>query len=261
MRVRIKDPTICQNVEFFLELLRRTEFKGEKESKSAQEVFKAYVNRETGQFLFQEALDGSDQSKQRDWKAVVICYAYRPEEGELYFEVDEPLREENTRTGDDLSPPAFQILSQTLRLFNELCHRLKGPSDIKTKVSVLTRLQVDATDSAPDRNLIISTWHNVDRLEAEGLLKDKPIGSFFFRKDEFTEFLERQLSHQLGKKVKCMTLTYKNAEGKICDTVLVHFTNGWQIYNDDPSLNQKTYEDLKALVEARSEELKYPMYA
>lgn len=259
MQIKIEDETIRQNIEFFLEILRRAQRK--KDQRVLEEAdYRACVNRATGKLFFEESSVKGDSLEQQEWKPILIHYEFDSREGELLFEIDEAEHQHALFKTDDLSPLACRIMFQTLKVLNELCHRLKGPSDPESKISVLTRLKIDTGLPHPDRNLIISAWHQVDRFGAEDLLWNRPVGTYLFRKDEYAKILEFQLAQQLGKKIKCVTLTLREPDSKIAEFTLVHHEHYWQVYDDDPSLEQKNYSNINDLIKSFTPQLKYPLF-
>ena len=147
-----------------------------------------------------------------------------------------------------------------MQVLGEIGGRLKGPSDLNTKISVLTKLTIDAEISHSDRNIIIDCWHHADRMQAESLLKDRPKGTYLFRRTLLPKFLKSNSQKQLGKKIKCFTLTFSHEIDMICDLTFVHIEGTWQIYNDDPLLEQKKFFELQDLVGSLKHVLRYPLY-
>ncbi|MES2122046.1 MAG: hypothetical protein V4492_04620 [Chlamydiota bacterium] len=260
MQIKIEDSTIRQNIEFFLEILRRAKRNESSAAATEQKVYHACVHRQTGQLFFDEISKDVISLGEKEWKPVIIRYAFDPQEGEIAFEVDEEESQQKTFATGDLSPLACRIMFQTLKVLNEVCHRLKGPSLPDAKISVLTRLKIDTGVPAADRNLVISAWHQADRFAAEELLWEKPVGAYLFRKDEYAQILEAQLQGALHHKIKCITLTFKDENFKMSDLTLVNNGHEWQIYNDDPSLEQPGHADLMELVRSLSVKLKYPLF-
>jgi hypothetical protein len=110
-----------------------------------------------------------------------------------------------------------------------------------------------------ERALLKKSWHSGDRMEAESLLKDLPIGSYLFRQDSFAQVLAQELEIELGEKVECFTVTFSQRDSMISDLTLVQWDNTWEIYNDDPSLEQRRFSHLKDLLEHLRGELKHPL--
>ncbi len=90
----------------------------------------------------------------------------------------------------------------------------------------------------------LEPWLLVDRLGAEEFLKDKPVGCYLFRKDEYAALLEKMLPQP----VTCFTLTRVEEGGRISDHTLVCKEERWLIYNDDPSLSGPFYETIEELL-------------
>jgi uncharacterized protein Usg len=196
----------------------------------------------------------------QEWKPVDISYRYELQRGEIVFLIEEREVLIKGFRCDDLTPIAFNIVRNTMQMLNAICQNLKGPSNLDTKISVLTRLVIDGTVSHTDRNILIDAWHPVDRIEAEALLSDKPVGTYLFRRDSFSEILEQQLCAQHKKLIKCFTLTFSEVNEKFSDITLVHCDGKWQHYDDDPSLRNPSFPELKDLLDLWKEQLKHPLY-
>lgn len=260
MRIRVAEEPVRQNVELFLEILRQEQLKGTVTALPNEKVFKAWLNRQTGQLFFDTLAKEKEFYKQREWKPVAISYLYDPQDEEIFFLVEE---EESKKKGfgyGDLTDQSFRVLKLTFHVLNEMASRLKGPSNLETKMMVILKAQVEAPEAHTDRNILIDAWHAADRLEAEVLLWNKPEGTYLFRKDNFTGILEVHLRKEHGKELKCFTLTYSCVNRKFCDLTLVHIDCCWQVYNDDPTLSQTKFQDLKAFLSSMSPALKFPLY-
>jgi hypothetical protein len=260
MRFKILNVPVRENIELFLDILRRSKKKLQNKTVPSEKIFKAWLHRETGQFLFAEELKESFFMGNREWKAVEISYKYDSQSGEIVFLIEEREISLKGFRCDDLAPTAFRVMRETMKILNDISMKLKGPSDLSTKMSVLIKLTIDAKVSHVDRSILIDAWHPVDRMGAETLLMDKPIGTYLFRKDEFTQILEERLHDEHKKQVKCFTLTYSQPDKKFCDITLVYYEGMWQCYDDDPSLERKTFSELKELLSQWKSVLKYPFY-
>ena len=260
MRLKIQDEPVRQNVEVFLQILRKGPEKQVQRSIPEEQVFNAWLNRKTGQFSFAKVAEETQHLGQRDWKPVRFMYHYDPARGEISFFVYEAEGKEEVFHSQDLTETAFQVLKKTMKVFGQITQQLKGPSDLNTKISVLAKLIINAEVPYRDRNVIVDIWHHADRMEAESLLVNLPVGTFLFSKDPFAQVLEEQLERQLGKKVRCYTLTYSQENHKITDLTFVHVDGVWQIYNDDPSLEQQSFSDLNEMTNSMKSVLRYPLY-
>lgn len=261
MRIKILDEPVRQNVEQFLKILQRVKQKQIQKASFPEKIFKAWLNRESGQLFFAEVLEESLYIAKKEWKPIEFIYLYDPSTGEIQFFVREAGKEQTVFHSDDLTPISFRILRDTMKIFSEIGERLKGPSDLNTKISVLSKMIVDNEVSHEDRNILLAAWHYVDRMHAESLLSSLPVGTYLFRKDAFADMLEDQLEREFQKKIKCFTLTFSQEGRKVSDLTLVHMDGAWQIYDDDPSLEQKRFFELKDLVNSLNSVLKKPLFA
>jgi hypothetical protein len=260
MRIKILDEPVRQNIEVFLQIMRRVKQKQLEKNLPNEKAFSVWLNRETGQLFFSDIREESEFLGKKEWKQIEFSYLYEPISGEVHFLVKETGEKFALFKSDDLAPSAFRILRETMRILGELSERLKGPSDLNTKFSVLTKMTIDAGVSHADRNVIIDCWHHVDRLEAEALLEGLPIGTYLFRRDPYADILEDQLEKQLHIKVKCFTLTFSGENHKISDLTVVHVDGAWEFYDDDPSLEQKRFHEIKDLMASMKGALRYPLY-
>ncbi|GEM_PF-6249827 len=314
MRLKILDGLVRQNVEVFLKILRKVQEKQTYRSGPEDKVFHAWLNRKTGQFSFVEIPEETQNLSRKDWKPIRFMYQYDPKKGELAFCIYEADEKKEVFHSQDLTDNAFQVLQKTMRVFSQITQQLKGPSNLDTKISVLSRLIIhsevvhkgknvlpnaaenldlgsslspgiarsnrapistrsgdssvpieEAFTSAPNPTFsharyIFDLWHEVDRINAESLLAELPVGTYFFRKDLYAQLLEEQLERQLGKKIKCYTLTYSQENDKVTDHTFVFTEGSWQIYNDDPSLKQQQFLDVGEILISMKGVLKYPLY-
>lgn len=256
MRIRVVDERVRHNIKLFLDLLRRANYQHARILPF--KLFKAWVNRETGQFFARGASHKLSLFSEREWKPVEVCCVYNPQEGEIYFLLEEGETKEPCFHCNDLTPIALAIMRDTLKTLNAVTKCLKGPSDLKTKMRVITKLEIDV--EAHSGNILNKTWYPVDRWTAESLLWGKPEGTYLLRKDPFAEILEKQLQRERGVKVKCLTVTYVQQDNKFSELTLVHCDGYWLVYNDDPSLEStRKYSDLMHFL--REEKvLKFPLY-
>lgn len=260
MRLKIQDEPVRQNLEMFLQILRKVREKQTHQPTPVDKVFNAWLNRKTGQFSFAEVSEKNQYLGKQEWKPVQFMYHYDQMKGEIAFFVYEAEEKRDVFHSQDLTADAFKILQKTMKVFSQITQQLKGPSDLDTKISVLSRLIISPGVSHRDKNIIIDLWHEADRMEAESLLADFPVGTYFFRKDPYAQLLEQQLERQLGKKIKCYTLTYSQENNRVTDHTLVLAEGDWQIYNDDPSLNQQRFSNLDEIITLLKGVLKYPLY-
>lgn len=260
MRVKVVGSSARQNVELFLGILRHTKERNLAERIRQGKFFKALVDRKTGRFFIEGFSDEVSLQEKKEWKVIDLHCAYHEEQGEICFLVEGGEAEREVFHWDDLSPEAYATMLETVKTLNEISKRLKGPSDFKTKLAVIEKLHVEEQESSKDKNILLETWHLADRFQAETLLWDMPIGTYFFRKDPYAEILEEQLQLQHEKKVKCFTLTYSLPDRKFSDLTIVHCDGSWLVYNDDPSLNEPRFSEIQDLLGKMQDFLKYPLY-
>lgn len=259
MRLQISDDAVRQNVETFLQILHRVEEKQAQKLLPPELEFRAWLNRETGQLFFAEIAEET-RNLEKEGKPVVLGYRYNPAKGNIEFLINDAGENRQVFQSADLTPAAWNTLEKTLKVIGEISQKLQGPSDLNTKVSVLSKLVITAGVPYGDRNMIVDLWHPADRMEAEVLLVGKPHGTYFFRKDPYAEILQQQLEREHSKTIKCFTLTCSQEGRKVSDYTIVHVDGSWQIYNDDPSLETPRFLELKDVVKSFSDSLKYPLY-
>lgn len=262
MHIRIEDKTISENIYSFIELLRRAEAKREKKGAALIETsYKAFLHRNSGKIVFAETF--KDQTfEEHDWKQIFFVYAFDPLSEcfqAMVYESEDRI-EGFAFTG--LSPSAIQAIKGTIHTLNQLSSLVRGPaSDAITKIKALCKLRMDVEPIEKGKNIIVSTWHSLDRLGAEKALKNKPIGTYFFREDYFAKVLCQQLSEEIGKEVKAVTLTVLEPNQKIADYTLVHIDHQWRIYNDALFCNVQGYSTVEDLLLERFNGIaKEPLY-
>ncbi len=255
MRIKVVDGPVRQNIELFQRVLRH-----HPHPRHSTKLFKAWINRKTGQFFVDDIHEESSFLGKKDWKPVDIVCVYDPQLGEMCFLVEESELSKKSFRYDDLTPAAYAIMSQTLLLLNKISEQLKGPSDLETKMGVILKLELENAEPTKIRNILLEAWHPSDRYQAEVLLWDKPAGTFLFRKDPYADLLEIQLERHHGKKVKCFTLTYSQSDRMFSDLTLVHYEGYWLIYDDDPALQEPRFSELMELLDQLRHLLKYPLY-
>lgn len=255
MRVKILDAPVRQNIEIFLDNLRHIH-----EPLPTKKIFDAWLNRDTGQILFVEPSKESLMLAKDEWKPVAVSYAYDRKKGEIVFLIEDRMAKVQGFRGDDVSRIAYQVVARTMKMLSSIAEKLKGPSDFATKMQVLVKIEVQGEISHEDRNIVIEAWHPVDRMGAEAILKDMPVGTFIFRCDTFSEVLEQQLHEQLKVPLKCFIATFLQPNQQVGDLTVVHYDGKWLFYDDDPSLKEPAYEDLNALLATKKEKLKFPLY-
>jgi len=261
MQIKILDEQVRHNIELFLNILHTVKAKQLSQPWPSEKIFKAWLNKVTGQLFFEEIAKESQILGQKEWKQVSLQLQYDRASGEIQFLLEEEGNKWAGFHGGDLAPSSYKVLCDTMKIFHQLSEQLRGPSSLETKIAVLSKLNVESELSHVDRNILLDTWHNADRMQAESLLMNRPIGTYLFRRDDYADILEKALEQQLGCKVKCFTLAYSKSEHQICEATLVHIQGTWLLYNDDPTLQlQQRFDHLAKLVASFKGDLKYPFY-
>jgi hypothetical protein len=260
MHIRIPEDSVRENVEQFVALMRRIRLAQPSHQIPLKKVFKAWVNKGSGRIVFSDAKPSSRRRKSDEWKAVSFSYEYNPKSGEIVFLAEDPSASNAQFSNKEMATGAFKVFQKTMKTFSEFSLRLKGPSDLDTKITVLSKMHIESQLSAEDRNMLFDAWHAADRSEAELLLMGKPVGAYLFRQDPFTKILEEQLAIQLHRKVKCFTVTYVERPHKFCDLTLVHVDGMWLVYNDDPQLKGKKFADIKDFLHQNKSLLRFPFF-
>lgn len=94
---------------------------------------------------------------------------------------------------------------------------------------------------------------SLNRLQAEKILYEKPIGTYLLRKgDDVTSAMQAELSKENHIPIKCYVLTMVEAEDKIRDILIIKEKDKWTLYHDDPDLIHTpfpTFESLDRLID------------
>lgn len=252
MKIVILDKNVRRNIELFRQLVHRQGQKREVLIENIKKGYKAYLNYKTGELRF------TRPKSQEEWK-VVILLLHPGKEGA--FEV---LTEGNNLAFDlsQLNPKAEQLFSKTVKTLNELAYHPKHARDAFWILRQIASVDFVISDQEEGvRNLVHDAWYNVDRLEAEELLSGKQFGTYLFRKDEFAQDLEDTLNESSSSPVTCITMTYTEKKGKICEKTLVYKEGKWLFYDDDPSLSEHAYDSVKELLEHKAKMLQQPLLA
>lgn len=247
MHIIIEDKTIRENLRKFIAELKRAEAKREKMGAAWMDGgYPAFLHRVSGHLYFIDTYKGQEQFDSSEYKMLVLDYSYDPHTASLEAVVYEIDGKERAFELHQLSPLAIHAIQETIHWINKLSSLLKGSSsDIIVKIQDLCKLQIDESE---EKNVLTSAWHSVDRLGAESLLKGHPIGTYLFREDFFAKLLGEQLTEQLGKSVKCITLSILEPGNKVTEFTLVHVDHTWRCYDNVLFCNVKGFADLKMLI-------------
>lgn len=264
MKIHVQNDTVRQNIELFKKLIARRSQKAATTSIKEQ-IYTAFINRTTGAMHFPE-LDvdeppGSGETflNSKIWKAIEIrIKKHEKEEG--IFEVAEEETNWRCFRCDDMEPPAYKVLVETMNTLNLVSKKFQAQLQMGKMVRELTALEIESIAAVlSGKDIIHEAWHQVDRIEAEKLLSDQIEGTFLFRKDSYAYVLEEQLKEQYQINIKCVTLTFLEEEGKVTDKTLVAKDGNWLIYDDDPNLSGPSYPTIYGLLEKIKHILKAPL--
>lgn len=225
MKVTVVDPKVRHNIALFQHLMRRQLEKRCQFKELLERTYRAYVNCETGEWLFHDGGEG--------WKAIDLFFSEK--DGE--FELKEP---ESDQSFDcrAINAKALKVIGDTLKTLGGIC----GPKskNAEQKLRCLVELEMELP--------IHEAWHDVDRMRAEDLLSTAPIGTYLFRKGEFAAKLEEELNESRELPVACILITYRDWEEKIGEKTIVYRDGAWLFYDDDPKLEGESYPSLDELL-------------
>lgn len=226
--LRIENSDVATNIREFTDVVRLTLIKGETETKREYPI---YIHRKTGilRFSFEGPLNYSE------WMPGILSVNVLNHEADILNEKKRPINMDGFPKGTK------RILIETLRILTDLSHEVKKIAEFAT----LTLLF-----SLDNNEFIKMAWHPFNREEAEAYLKDKPPGSYVFRKDPFAEILEKELGQAYHRSIKCVTLSYNDETGQARDLTLVNRNYEWLVYNDNPELLGEPWASLQDLIKA-----------
>lgn len=206
--------------------------------------FNAYVNQRTGDIEFVER---DKVPQHREWKQ--ICVRLKKEGSVHSFAVFENTDNQSVFDCEFLHPTACKVMAETIKFLNHAACQVAFSMPLK---EVLSRIV--------GQDLVHEMWHPIDRLKAEELLREQPVGTFFFRKDTYTAILEEELKGVHGPDIHCLTVTYLENENKVSDLTLVSKKGLWSHYDDDSSLSGKAYPSVEELLDSLKLPLTYPLF-
>ena len=249
MKLVIESAIVYKNVKLFKQIVA-------KHLHDSCQQFNAYINRKTGELLFQDQMEPTDKLNLKVYKP--LCLNFRTTTPG--FEILEEQSNESLFECADLSPQARHVLAQLISTLNQVVLETSHPNNIEEVLKELSHAELEAPmPKLLAKDLIHDAWHEASRIEAECLLEHKAVGTYLFRKDEYATLLEEQLSSRWRKPIKCLTLTYLQPHDKVRDLTLVNKNSHWYIYDDDPSLEETAYSDISALLKDLRHELTEPL--
>ena len=249
MKLLIESAIVYKNIKLFKKIV-------EKHLHDSCHHFNAYVNRKTGELLFQEEMQPTEELNLKRFKP--LCLNFRI--SGPGFEILEEMSNEALFECRDLSLQARHILAQMIAALNHVVFKTAHPDNIEEVLKEISQAELEAPmPKLLEKDIVHESWHDASRIEAEKLLEHKAVGTYLFRKDEYATLLEEQLSSRWREPIKCLTLTYLMPKGKVRDLTLVGKDKHWYIYDDDPSLEDTAYSDIAALMKSLREHLTEPL--
>src|SRR5579872_7458596 len=254
MKIVVHNPTVHKNLELMKLLLKRDEERVSPKGK----VYPLYINRFKGDFLIAGQGREPVNLKEKEWKKILVRMEISSEEKHLHFELLED--NQSSLKAGDLEPVAQRVLQETHRVLNYISRDLEQRMAADAALKEIPYVTIALSEAEKEKkDLVHEAWHQVDRLEAEQLLGEHPVGAFLFKKDIYAIYLEQQLEKSLQQSVKCITLTISEEKRKVSDFTLVKSSKGWLIYNDDPQLPGPYYPSVYILLETMKDKLIMPL--
>ncbi len=240
MRISILDEVTRHNVVLFREIMRRMR---RRYAKEAENQLAVSVDCRTGELVFEET-KGRPETK--EWKVVWLKW-----DPSHHVPLEAVEKEEAFFTCADFKPEALSRLAATIKILNRVTFAVESEAAF---LRALSELEIEEEIEDP---LIRKSFFNIDREKAERRLLREPIGSYFFRKGEFAELLERNLTRDSLQPIHCFTLIFSQEGGKVSERIVVLKNHRqWLFYDDDPKLQEVCYLTLQALLATMGLKLK-----
>jgi hypothetical protein len=247
MEVSVHSDVVLKNIEIFRVFLEREQ---PSQSTAQQINFVVLLNRKTGDLKFQKK--GEPALKERGWKNVILRLRGEGKKTEVEFVESE--NEDVQFRFDDLDPLACKVMDEMMKILN----RVSSNHSLNECLTEIRALELKKLE-LKKKDLVHEAWHQVNRIGAEKLLAGKPVGTFLFRKDEYAALLEDQLSEKHGVKIQCFTISYLEDQNKVSDRTIVLKNGQWSYYDDDPSLQTPSFDNIDDLLDVAHKELKFPL--
>ena len=251
MKLLIESAVVYKNIKLFKQIVQ-------KHLHDQRFHFNAYVNRKTGEILFEEEVQNIDKLHLKQYKS--LCLNLSQEASHPGFEILEEKSNESLFDCKDLTPLARHILAEMISALNRIVFESPHPENSEEVLKEVSQAELEAPmPKHLEKDIVHEAWHEASRIEAEKLLEHKAIGTYFFRKDEYAALLEEQLSSRWREPIKCLTLTYLEPHDKVRDLTLVGKEGHWYLYDDDPTLEDTAYSDIPTLLKRLRSDLSEPL--
>jgi len=197
--------------------------------------YRGLLNEETGDIRFSGKIPGPEH-----WKEIQIdVETGKRNEGcfQILDSRDKPLDPKQ------MALLAWRILQETMETLNQIASR--HPSETKEMLPEEAAVQdLSEIHFSPFQSIEeIPGWVGpIDRMEAERLLKNKPIGTYLLRDGlDIAKVIARELADSNKMKVRSYICTVVEPEKKISDILLLLTDKGWILYRDNPDLHDSEY--------------------
>jgi hypothetical protein len=241
LKMHVQSEAVRRNIELFKQIARK--FTQKRHPNNCAAV----VNRVTGAMRFSE-MAGLNPS---EWKHIEIDIDLDGHDMKVFEEGGK----KEAFECKDLEPLAYRIMSETLHVLQIIIAQAKNLND-------LSHLEFEPSmGPVISRDIVHEAWHQLDRIQAETMLKEHATGAYFFRKDRYASVLEQELTLSHRKLVKCLTLTFVDPEKVVRDRTIVKCNDRWMFYDDDPTLSMQSYDTIGELLASMGTILRQPLLA
>ena len=218
--IRITHNQVLANLDRFRNFLRE---RHTSRAKRKERSYPVWIDRETGIMEFDKE-EGAVVKNKKQLRLIV----QEKETGIVEFEIKGGVK--------GVDREIQKIAEETLRILNLL-------SIITTRALPEERMLQDLShvhlEAWKDRVELFPGWcGECGRIDAENMLRGKPIGSYVMRKAD--EVAEKMLA-QYTIRVKGCILTVVECEQKISDYLILKTERGWALLNDDPDLTRYAF--------------------
>lgn len=258
MKLKVENDIVRKNVELFKVLLKKSCQQTTLNKDLEGKIYQAFIHKVNGELRFNDVspeITGKELSLWRPITLRVLTHRGSPEKIEC-----EVIEKQMIPSEGGVGAEAFKILEETLKTIQIIARLLPNVQSLPRLFMEFSQVHLEVLEAKRRySDLIHEAWHQLDRLQTEAFLQEKDRGSFLFRKDEYAAILEEGLTKAHDRTIKCITLSYLDKEGKVCDLTLVKNSLGWLVYNDDPNLTEPIYPDIEAFLDNMKGILSAPM--
>lgn len=258
MKLKVESDVVRRNIELFKVLLKKSSQQTTSNQELQDKIYQAFIHKKSGELRFSEVSPEMTSHELSLWRPLSFKVFTNPTRKEkLECELIEGSLS-SSEAGMQLE--ALQVLKETVKTIQLISRLLPKIQNLPRLFLEFSQVHLEAAEPIRSKvDIIHDAWHQIDRLQTEALLEEKEVGTFLFRKDEYAVILEEQLKNAHDGYIKCITLSYLDADKKICDLTLVKTDQGWLVYNDDPNLIEPTYPDIDVFFDNMKGILRSPL--